>query len=289
MTLVVETGAGLTNSNSYGSLAEADAYHAARGNSSWADTSTAIGVLLARSIPNGSSLTITYDSAISTYSFVSSLNPAFANEVLVGASATDTVSNLLAAINGTGTPGTQYSWGMIASEVVSASADNGVVTLTSKIKGEDGNTISLSISSSTSLFSVKSQMTGGTPDREIKLINAAAAMTAMFGELWVGCRKTESQAMDWPRLGVMGADGTYLDGVVPESVKQCQFELANQASPIVPSSDFSGSVKDEQLKIGPMEIKTSYTSKSDQPTYRLAVGLISRFILDVSVGRIIRG
>ena len=37
MSLVVETGAGLSTAESYVSVADADAYHAARGNTTWAD------------------------------------------------------------------------------------------------------------------------------------------------------------------------------------------------------------------------------------------------------------
>jgi hypothetical protein len=40
MSLVVETGAGLSTAESYVSVADADAYHAARGNTAWADLDT---------------------------------------------------------------------------------------------------------------------------------------------------------------------------------------------------------------------------------------------------------
>lgn len=40
MTIVVEDGTGLANADSYISLADADAYHAALGNAEWAATST---------------------------------------------------------------------------------------------------------------------------------------------------------------------------------------------------------------------------------------------------------
>lgn len=40
MTLIVETGAGLANAESYISTTDADSYHAARGNTAWADLGT---------------------------------------------------------------------------------------------------------------------------------------------------------------------------------------------------------------------------------------------------------
>lgn len=41
MTLIVETGAGLPDADSYASVADADAYHAARGNAAWTGTDAA--------------------------------------------------------------------------------------------------------------------------------------------------------------------------------------------------------------------------------------------------------
>lgn len=40
MSIVVEDGTGLANANSYVSVADADAYHSARGNSAWTESST---------------------------------------------------------------------------------------------------------------------------------------------------------------------------------------------------------------------------------------------------------
>lgn len=40
MSIIVEDGTGLANANSYVSVADADAYHAARGNATWTEAST---------------------------------------------------------------------------------------------------------------------------------------------------------------------------------------------------------------------------------------------------------
>lgn len=65
-----------------------------------------------------------------TYTFKTALTaPETANEVLIGVSEATSLANLVAAINGTGTPGTQYGSNTVARTDVVATTD-GVHTLT---------------------------------------------------------------------------------------------------------------------------------------------------------------
>lgn len=67
--------------------------------------------------------------------------PTAANEVDIGADATGTAANLVAAINLSGTEDTEYGAGTVVNPDVTASAAAGVVTVTAKEAGEAGNLI----------------------------------------------------------------------------------------------------------------------------------------------------
>jgi flagellar hook protein FlgE len=85
--------------------------------------------------------TVTIGSA--TYTFVSALStsPAVADQVLIGSSASATLSNLADAINGASDVGTNYSTGTVASTVVSATASGDTLSLQSLSTGTGGNSI----------------------------------------------------------------------------------------------------------------------------------------------------
>lgn len=70
--------------------------------------------------------------------------PAAINDVQIGASADASFDNLVAAINGTGTPGTEYFAGTVADLLVTSSAvDTHVITLISILGGSVSNEIAL--------------------------------------------------------------------------------------------------------------------------------------------------
>lgn len=66
-----------------------------------------------------------------------------ANEVKIGGSAALTAANLAAAINLTGTPGTDYGSLTVIHPTVSAAVEGAVVTVTAKTAGVGGNAIVL--------------------------------------------------------------------------------------------------------------------------------------------------
>lgn len=70
--------------------------------------------------------------------------PAAINDVQIGASADASFSNLVAAINGSGTPGTEYFEGTVADlNVTSSAVASHVITLTAITAGAEGNLIAL--------------------------------------------------------------------------------------------------------------------------------------------------
>lgn len=79
--------------------------------------------------PDGNTRTYTFRAALTT--------PQVANEVLIGAAATNSLDNLKAAINGTGTPGTDYSSPTTASQHVIAGAKDATTVV---IASSDTNT-----------------------------------------------------------------------------------------------------------------------------------------------------
>ena len=73
-----------------------------------------------------------------------------ANDVKIGADADTSLANLRAAINGTGTPGTEYFAGTSASPVATCGAVTAhAVTVTAKVKGAGGNAIAIAESAVT--------------------------------------------------------------------------------------------------------------------------------------------
>lgn len=70
--------------------------------------------------------------------------PAAINDVQIGSDADESFDNLVAAINGTGTPGTEYFTGTVADlSVTSSAVVSHVITLTAITPGSAGNEIAL--------------------------------------------------------------------------------------------------------------------------------------------------
>jgi hypothetical protein len=85
-------------------------------------------------VSNGDQVTIN----TTTYTFMTTLGYA-QNQVFIGASATASLQNLVYAILGTGTVGTNYSTGTVANTQVSASLSSLTITLTALATGVQGN------------------------------------------------------------------------------------------------------------------------------------------------------
>lgn len=91
---------------------------------------------LAGNVSDGDTVTI----GNVTYTFRTS--PDEANEVDIGVAATDSIDNLIAAINGAAGEGTLYGTGTEANELASAAAGSGdTMVVTARTKGTIGNTV----------------------------------------------------------------------------------------------------------------------------------------------------
>ncbi len=96
-----------------------------------------------------------------TYTFVTALsNPAVADQVLIGASPSATLTNLAAAIGGTAGAGTTYGTGTVADASITATTSGSTLSLQSATTGASGNSISTTTNMANGSFG-SSTLTGG--------------------------------------------------------------------------------------------------------------------------------
>jgi len=107
--------------------------------------------------------------------------------------------------------------------------------------------------------------------REQCLRKATEYMVQVYRDLWRGERRTDTQALDWPRENVYLDNGsTYItieNDVVPLDVQKACAELALKASASTLYADQSRGIVSE--KIGPLE--TTYDQYSPQAVRYKAV------------------
>jgi hypothetical protein len=119
------------------------------------------------------------------------------------------------------------------------------------------------------------------PDKESALVRATDFITQIYRERWKGYRTTNTQALDWPRAGVVLADAPYkIVGFheVPTEVKSACAMLALRASTEELAPDLDREVESEKIDV--IEIK--YRSGSRAKQYR-AVDMLLTPLLKVSM------
>jgi hypothetical protein len=130
-----------------------------------------------------------------------------------------------------------------------------------------------------------------TPTKEACLRRATAYMTQIYRLRWMGLRVSVTQALDWPRIGVILRDTAsfFVDlrlaytvpaDVVPIPVQQACAQLALKASTQDLAPDLDQRVNSET--IGPM--KTDYDRFSPQYRRFRAVDLLLNPYLDGTNG-----
>jgi flagellin len=124
-----------------------------------------------------------------TYTFRTALStgPTVANEVLIGGTAATAASNLAAAINGTGTLGTNVSTGTVADTHASAAVNGSTITLTDKVgTGTAGNAFTITATGANISAPVGGVFAGGaaassTVTTETNDLSTAASAQATLG------------------------------------------------------------------------------------------------------------
>ncbi len=114
-----------------------------------------------------------------TYTFVAALSGA-ANEVLVGGTTAQTLSNLAAAVNGGAGAGVAYGVGTVANPDISAVASTSTVVLTARVAGTNGNLLATTTNDANMGFSSGATLAGGAGAAGLTTAGAAqAALTAI--------------------------------------------------------------------------------------------------------------
>jgi len=300
MTLIVETGAGLRNSNSYVTVAALDTYltdRARETENSWDTATTAqkeAALILAtqyidtrwggrfKGVRNTSfsgnnavaratfSGLPTADDTITVgdqvYTWKAAIDELSSDQVLIGADAAECVTNLVAMINSGDTAGTNYSQysSTNAHCTAAVNADNtAVIDLTSRMTGLSGNDIAFTESSD----------------------NFTIDQVFAFGS------DRQTQSLMWPRTGIHGDDGRRVIGI-PEKLKwaTCEYAIRAHSASLYqdPSVDASGRAVIKE-KIGPIETQFAEGSSLDLliKPYPAADNLLREYLYPA--GRVHRG
>lgn len=134
-----------------------------------------------------------------TYTFKASLTGA-ANEIAIGADTNATADNLKRAINDEGIEGTNYGAGTAIHADVTASVSTNIVTVTAKVKGAAGNSISLATNSANITLSGAS-LAGGVDGTS----GTAGELRRDSSYLYI-CIGTQGTTDDnWRRIALGGA------------------------------------------------------------------------------------
>ncbi len=120
-------------------------------------------------------------------------------------------------------------------------------------------------------------------NKEIALRQATDWLDITFAQSWQGQRVNETQALAWPRYGVVDYDGFAIDSdVVPVSIQEACAEMAARGvgeDLFADISSPSGAVKRKRSKVGPLETETEYAGSAEQAkAYTKAAQMIAELL-----------
>lgn len=125
-----------------------------------------------------------------------------------------------------------------------------------------------------------------TEEKEAALVRATQFITQEYRRRWAGWRTSQTQALDWPRVGVPVIDGPIEGGlvasnIVPIEVQQATAELALKAAAVdlSPDIDRSSAVKREKLDV----LEVEYRDNAPMRTrYQSTENLLAPLLLSVN-------
>lgn len=134
--------------------------------------------------------------------------------------------------------------------------------------------------------------TGSSGAKQTALIKAQRYITQVYRGSWKGQRSNETQALDWPRLGVYDADGWLIASTtIPQALKEAQVELAARALTADLVSDVAttdAAIASESSNVGGVSYGVTYVGgKATQKSYPVADMLLAH--LTYGAGEIVRG
>jgi len=111
--------------------------------------------------------------------------------------------------------------------------------------------------------------------REAALRKATDYMVATYRNRWQGVRKTEDQALCWPRYDVVVEGYLVDDDSVPEIIKRACAELALKAA----TAELNPDLKQGKLSVTVGPIKTDYDKNSpQQKRYRAIDAMLAPYL-----------
>jgi len=242
-----------------------------RGQKQWGDISLARATWTPTAQPLATETVVI---GTKTYTFVASLSSA--NDVLIGASLSASIDNLVAA-------------------VLASPAGSGV-TFDSATTANDDATAMVFIDDSMLVFS----KTAGTPGNSVVTTTTVTGATWNFATLVGGSDIVRPQPLSFPRSGLFDRDGLRIDGI-PLRLQYAGAEYAVRARAATlapdPTADaVGGSIAEKFEKVGPIEERTRYVpgtaggglGTGTLPAYPAADRLISEFLSSAG-GCVIRG
>lgn len=128
--------------------------------------------------------------------------------------------------------------------------------------------------------------TASDGDKEIWLRVATQYLESRFRSQWKGTRKTEAQALAWPRYSVVDEDDYSVDSdSIPQRLRDAQCEVAKrlcEGTDLDPDVDYLSLQK--SVTAGPVsvEFRDGPTGKRIEQVEKLLAGLIER------QGRVVR-
>lgn len=203
------------------------------------------------------------------YTFVTTLTAAY--DVLIGDSTSETIENMISAVNAGEGEGTDYGTGTVAHETVAAE------------QGID-NTIYLTARSA------------GTAGNDIALSRTAFGTVEIPSTLAGGSNVSYPQPLSFPRAELYDDDNVLVSGI-PALLKNAAAEYAVRAiatpagvdlAPDPTHDDFGGIVTSVREKVGPIETEIAYLAGTATGTklrsYPTADRMLSDYIKQTSGG-----
>lgn len=119
----------------------------------------------------------------------------------------------------------------------------------------------------------------GTGQKQAALERASRFIAQTYEGQWRGTRSYERQALPWPRLDVCDADGYAIGwNSVPRAVREATIEAAQryvEGTALAPDQDGGGSLRKEEIAVGPIKISTEYSAPragpGDDPVARFPI------------------
>lgn len=272
-TIVVETGASVQGANSYADVAYADAYAELTGNASgWSGRASRVELSLASNPVDGDSVTI----GGSAYTFKDTL--ASARDVKIGSTANETLENLRAALDASGTDGVEYAAGTTAHATVTAEEpQSGLMLVKARTQGVAGDSVTVSASMTDASNEWDGSALAGGSARVTRLRKVAALLQAAeyldfrWGPRFRGQKVDGEASMEWPRWGAHDDSGYLFDSdKVPECVKRAQCALAfatlDEANPILaPNVTLAAPILRQKVVAGPVTQDIQYGGGGSVP------------------------